>query len=344
MAAQDADLLQPQPGFVKFHRNLAPAALRDVEDDDPAVDRLFQYADEPFVGRGVARAECLQHHGPQPRSREHRPQDIFAQPREKLDDFDSVGQAGGDAQFRRDFRRVEDRREVIGDVNPHLGQGRVVVGTEGAQRLGAAFGGTVGAEQPVLEIERHFGYLGASADVRPRDLDGRDEVFAAVRAQHADRDLAAGENHGLGQVFEHETQCRCGVGHGVRAVQYDEPVVAGVVVADQLGQRRPVCRGDVRRVDHGIHRQHVDVHVEPLERREFIVDAAEVERHQGAGFGIVLHADGTARIDDQDRRFHRMVLWCYIPKIRLAFAVVAAATSPGGSPFSSATFSHTNRT
>ena len=39
-----------------------------------------------------------------------------------------------------------------------------------------------------------------------------------------------------------------------------------------------------------------------------------------------------------------MVLWCYIPKIRLAFAVVAAATSPGGSPFSSATFSHTNRT
>ena len=57
VAAQDADLLQPQPGFVKFHRNLAPAALRDVEDDDPAVDRLFQYADEPFAGRGVSCAE-----------------------------------------------------------------------------------------------------------------------------------------------------------------------------------------------------------------------------------------------------------------------------------------------
>ena len=240
--------------------------------------------------------------------------------------------------------RAVDVVAVEGDIDAHFGQRRIVVGAECGELLGALLDGAVGTDQPVLEVERYLGYERSLRVVRSGDFDRRDKVLASVGAQYADRDLAAGENHGLGQVFEHETQCRCGVGHGVRAVQYDEPVVAGVVVADQLGQRRPVCRGDVRRVDHGIHRQHVDVHVEPLERREFIVDAAEVERHQGAGFGIVLHADGTARIDDQDRRFHRMVLWCYIPKIRLAFAVVAAATSPGGSPFSSATFSHTNRT
>lgn len=35
VAAQDADFLQAKPRFVKFHRDFAAAALRDVENDDP---------------------------------------------------------------------------------------------------------------------------------------------------------------------------------------------------------------------------------------------------------------------------------------------------------------------
>ena len=132
------------------------------------------------------------------------------------------------------------------------------------------------------------------------DFDGRNQVLAAVGAQHADRNLASGEYHRLGEVLEHETHGRGGVGHGVRPVQYDESVVARVVVAEQFGERHPVGGRDVRRVDHGVHGQHVYVYVEPLERGELVVDAAEIERHQRPGFGIVLHADGSARIDNED--------------------------------------------
>ena len=142
-------------------------------------------------------------------------------------------------------------RQVVGDVDPDLGQRRVVVRPEGAQGFGAALGGAVGAEEPVLEVERHFGDLGTAVEVGPGDLDGRDEVLAPVGAQHADRDLAAGENHRFAEVFEHETQCRRRIGHGVGAVKHHEAVVTGVVVADEFGQGDPVGRLDVRRVDHG---------------------------------------------------------------------------------------------
>ena len=55
------------------------------------------------------------------------------------------------------FVGLQDGGTVVGDVDADLGQRRVVVRTEGAQGLGAALGGPVGAEEPVLEIERHFG-------------------------------------------------------------------------------------------------------------------------------------------------------------------------------------------
>ena len=59
--------------------------------------------------------------------------------------------------------------------------------------------------------------------------------------------------------------------------------------------------------------------VEPLERREFVVYGAEVERHQGSGFGVVLHADRAARVDNQDRGFHRV--WSYSLFSENAFGV-----------------------
>ena len=198
---------------------------------------------------------------------------------------------------------VQDGREVIGDVDANLGQGRIVVGAERVERLGATLGGAVGAEQPVLEVERYLGYCGTSADLGAGDFDRRDEVFAAVGAQHADGNLAPCEDHGFGEVLEQETQRRGRIGHGVGAVQHDEAVVTGIVVADELRQGDPVVRGHIGRIDHRRHGSHVDVDVEPLERGKLVVDSAEVERHQGAGFGIGLHADRAAGVDDEDRGF-----------------------------------------
>ena len=300
--------MQFKPRFVQLHRDAAPAALRDVEEDDSACDGLFDDADEPFGGGGVARAEGFEHHGPQPRSREHGPQDLLAHSREEFDQLDASGELRGDAQFRRRLFGLQDRREVVGDVDADFGQRRVVVGAEGAQGFGAAFGGAVGAEKPVLEIERHFGDLGPVADARSGDFDGRDEVLAPVGAQHADRNLASGEDHGFGEIFEHEAQGRCRIGHGVGSVQHDESVVAGVVVADQAGQGHPVRRLDVRRVDHGRHRVYVDVDVEAFQRGEFVVDAAEIEGDQRPGGGIGLHADGPARVDDQNGGSHSVFI------------------------------------
>ena len=40
--------MQFKPRFVQLHRDAAPAALRDVEEDDSACDGLFDDADEPF--------------------------------------------------------------------------------------------------------------------------------------------------------------------------------------------------------------------------------------------------------------------------------------------------------
>ena len=158
-----------------------------------------------------------------------------------------------------------------------------------------------------------------AVDAGAGDLDGRDEVFAAVGAQHPDRDLAPGEDHRFGEVLQQEAQCRGRIGHRVGSVQHDETVVAGIVVADQLGQGDPVRRFDVRRVDHRIDRVDIDVDVEPFERGELLVDAAEVEGHQGSGGGIGLHADGAARVDDQNGGSHIVLGSC--PLIFLVFAV-----------------------
>lgn len=65
MAAEHADPLQAESRFVEFHHDPTAPALRDVEDDQSPVDRLFEYADEPFAGRGVSCAEGFEHDAPE---------------------------------------------------------------------------------------------------------------------------------------------------------------------------------------------------------------------------------------------------------------------------------------
>ena len=54
--------------------------------------------------------------------------------------------------------------------------------------------------------------------LRGRDLHRSDEILSRVAAHHAHRQLRAGEDDRLGKVFEHETQGRGTVSHGIRAV------------------------------------------------------------------------------------------------------------------------------
>ena len=307
VSREDAAALELQAGFVELHGDPAAVALRDVEHDDAAADGLLQGMDEPFGGGGVSCAVSFEDHGAQSGCGEHGAEHRLIEAREELDDLDAAGQAGGDAQLAGILRGAEDRREVVGDIDADLGQRGVVLRAEGVEGLGAAFRGAVGAEKAVLEVERHLGDQRSAVAAGSGDLDGRDEVLAAVGAQHADGDLASGEDHGLGEVLEHEAHGRGGVGHRVGAVQDDKAVVTGVVVADDPGELDPVCRGDVRRVDDGREGPHVDIDVEALERGEFVVDAAEVEGHQRAGRGIGLHADRAAGVDNQDGGTHKVL-------------------------------------
>ena len=92
--------------------------------------------------------------------------------------------------------------------------------------------------------------------------------------------------------------------------------------------------------------EYLDADVQALEGRELLEDAAEVERYEGAGRRVGLHADRAAGIDNQDRRFHIDSVgleWSFVvcraaskPNIRRALRVVAAATSSGVVPFSAA--------
>ena len=66
-------------------------------------------------------------HGSQSGGREHGPEDVFAQSRKEFDHLDSVGQPRGDAQLGRNLRRMQDGREVVGDVDPDLRQRRIIV-------------------------------------------------------------------------------------------------------------------------------------------------------------------------------------------------------------------------
>ena len=204
--------------------------------------------------------------------------------------------------------RAVDVVAVEGDIDAHFGQRRIVVGAECGELLGALLDGAVGAEQPVLEVERHLGHERPLRVVRSGDFDRRDKVLASVGAQYADRDLAAGEDDRLGEVLQQETQRRSGVGHRIGAVQDDESVVARVVVADELRQMEPQRRSDVRRVDDRRERLHVDAYLQRTDRRKFVVDAAEVERHEHTRGGIGLHADRSAGIDDEDGGEHIVFL------------------------------------
>ena len=113
--------------------------------------------------------------------------------------------------------------------------------------------------------------------------------------------LRAGEDDGLGAVLDEVGQRGGGVGHGVGAVQDDEPVEGVVALADGGGDAQPVARTHVGAVD--VHRLH-DLEI------AHVVDLGNVAnqlrpRQRRSEPAPVLHGgDSPSRCDDEDVLAH----------------------------------------
>ena len=65
------------------------------------------------------------------------------------------------------------------------------------------------------------------------------QVFFSVCAQHADGELAAGQNHRFAQVLQHKAECGGCICHCIRAMQNDESIKVIVIVFDDFYQFCP---------------------------------------------------------------------------------------------------------
>ena len=287
--------------FVAFHVDRARRALGDVDDDQAALRCIAYGLDKPFPLRGVARAEGFHHDGFQPFHFQHLGDDAFLYAREEgeHDDVGIVEEVRFEGLLGCRGRQYAAGIEI--DVHAHVGQIGVVVGAEGVEVLGIDFGGAVASQQLVLEQDAHLGHHGAAVGAFGHgDFDGRDEVFLAVGAQHADGELAAGEDDRLGEIFEGETHGRGRVGHRVGAMQHHETVEEVVVVVDDARQLDPQLRIHVGRVDGRIELHRGDVALYLFQLGNVLHEVVECEALQCSGFGVAYHADGATGVDEQD--------------------------------------------
>ena len=147
-----------------------------------------------------------------------------------------------------------------------IGQMGIVERFEGLELVGTLLGGAVATQKLSVEIDAHLRYAGMSLFVLCCSyLDGGDEVLLAVCAQHADGQLGASEDDGLGKVLEHVGEGRGGVGHGVRSVQHHKAVEVVIMVGDDVRQFRPACRCHVAGIDGRLKLVGVDADVELFE-------------------------------------------------------------------------------
>ncbi len=291
--ADDADAVHVAAGGVLAHLDGAGLALCDVEDDDAAADGVVEGVDEPGVGGGVAGAVGLDDGALQAGGVQHGVHHVGADAGEEFKD----GHAGVEvlAHLQRLGGHGLEEAFLEGDVDAGLGQGRVVVGLEGVEVLGVDFGAAVAAVEVALEEDAD---LGDGDQPGGGYLEGADDVLAAVGAQHAQRQLAAGEDDGLAEVLEHEAQGRGGIGHGVGAVEDHEAVVVVVLALDDVGDVDPERGSHVAGVYDVVQRHRVDAVLAAFELRHGVVDAVEGKRMQRPVL-VLHHADGAAGINNQ---------------------------------------------
>jgi hypothetical protein len=200
-----------------------------------------------------------------------------------------VHRASGQQQFR-----------MGADGHADVSQVRVIGGVEGLETGRVDLGRATAAQEAVAETQADLRH-GSQGD----DHERRDQIVPAVAAHPAKRDLRPRQNHGLGQAFKHERQGRGRVGHGVRAVDDDEPIEFVVFVGDVASDGQPVARTHVGGIEQGrVLADDVFRHFGAGKIRHGGHDAAEVSRFRGIALRSGLHADGPAGVEDADPFFH----------------------------------------
>ena len=299
-AADDACLLQVVATVVARHLDCALHALADVDDDLAVLCALLQGLEKPRRLGGVAAAEGAHDDGLEVGRMDDVAYEVFAYAGEEAEDDDVVVEA---EVGRHGLLPVghEDALAVVGDVDAGIDEVGVVERLEGVELLGALLGGAVAAQQVPAEVDAHLGHKGTAFGILGGCyLDARDEVLLAVGAELADGQLAAGEDDGLGEVLEHIGEGRGGVGHGVGAVKHDETVVLVVAVGNDVSNGCPSGWRHVAGVDGRIELEGVDVGGELVQFRHVLKQVLEVEGFEGTRFGVAVHADGTAGVDEED--------------------------------------------
>ena len=185
------------------------------------------------------------------------------------------------------------------DLNTREGQRRVIRGRKRLKLIGRALHAPAPAQQQSVEIDAHLMH-----PARGRDEHGVDDVVAPVGADLPQRDLRAGEDDGLRQIFQHERQRRRRIGHRVRPVEDDEAVIVVIALRDRTAHLVPFAHGHVGRVE-----QRVKLHDIPLRHRVpvEIRNRAQQPAERAAARHIAAlardHADRPARVDDANAAF-----------------------------------------
>ena len=147
------------PCLVTMHLYAACPALRDVDNDDASLYRLFQHVEEPVLARGITTAKGL-HHGPfQPGNIQYALHHLRGDAREELEDGDvAIQQVVWFQRFTRDG--VINLRLVVFDIDTRMSQGWIVIGAERIEIICVDLAGSVASQQVVLEEDadlRHNG-------------------------------------------------------------------------------------------------------------------------------------------------------------------------------------------
>ena len=203
-----------------------------------------------------------------------------------------------------------DGRQSIFDVYACFGQFGIVERGKSVKFFGIAFGGAIATHQFVFEKQTHFGHACIAKFVfGRRQLDGGYQIFFGVAAQHAHRQLCACKDNRFRQIFEHKTERRCRISHGVGAVQHDETVEMVVIVANGFGDARPFVGLHIRRIDERHERHGRDVHMQHLQFGNKTQHLRTIERCKRLCIRIFAHTDGATREYQQNRTFRHHVVY-----------------------------------
>ena len=130
-------------------------------------------------------------------------------------------------------------------------------------------------------------------------LDGCDEVLLPVRSQLTDRQLRASQNDRFTQILQHEAERRGSICHRVRAMQDDKAVEAVVILSYDAHKPSPMLQTHIAGIDGRVEGEGMNAEVEAAKLGHFVEDKVEVKALQGSRFGILPHADGATRVDEQ---------------------------------------------